>query len=200
MIMRLVVFVLCLGLVPELAAQSPQTGTVSQFLESVSAIAESKCRNRGELERQFTNQGKNAEARSARIGEAMICDCMPARVKALRSSLPQRTLDQPMADSQFQEQYGPEIVNKCAADQLRANYGEGCGEAFASRLKNSGAYCQCMQKSLSKLSDNEAAKIGAESSAYFPQAASAKQKGKPLPEQPPSLKRFTEIDKGCRDP
>jgi len=185
-----------LGLVSTVAAQSAHT--VDRFLSDTTSISELKCQNRGALEKEFKAQGKTAEARSVRLAEVMICECMPAQVKALRATLSQQALQQRMTETEFETQYTPQIVNKCAAEQLRATYGEGCSEQFAALRKNSAAYCGCMQQSLSGLSDSDIAQIGSESSEYVPRAAEAKRRGDPLPEQPRNLKRFSALEVACR--
>jgi hypothetical protein len=180
------------------AAAAEATHTVGRFLSDTASIAEVKCRDRGALERKYKEQGKMAEARSVKLAETMICDCMPNQVEELRASLSASALQQQMTEAEFQSQYAPRIVNKCAAEQLRSTYGEGCGEAFATRLKNSTAYCECMYQSLSRLPDSDIARIGSESADYVPRAAEAQRRGEPIPEQPPNLKRFSAVDAACR--
>jgi hypothetical protein len=174
------------------------TYTVDRFLSDTASIAEVKCRGRGELERKFKLQGKVAEARSVKLAETMICDCMPNQVKELRALLSASALQQQMTETEFQKHYGPQIQNKCVAEQLRSTYAEGCGEAFSTRLRNSAAYCGCMYQSLSRLPDSDVALIASESADYLPRAAEAQKRGAPIPEQPPNLKQFSAVDEACR--
>lgn len=180
------------------SAGADATYTVDRFFYDMISTAATKCQDRGALERKFAEQGKMAEARSIKLAETMICDCMPTQVKALRASLPKSTLQQKITGIEFQNQYGPQIVNKCAAEQIKLTYGEGCAEAFNVSIKDSAAYCGCMNESLSRLPDSQLARIGSESADYIPRAAEAKKRGAPAPEQSPALQQFFAIDAACR--
>jgi len=171
---------------------------VDRLLNDIVSIADLKCRDRGALERQYKEQGKVAEARSMKLAETMICDCMPNRVKELRASLSVSALQEQMTETEFQNQYGPQITNKCVAEQLRSTYGEGCADALPGRPTDSAAYCECMYKPLSRLPDSDLAQIASESADYVPAAAEAQRRGAPMPEQPPNLKRFFAVDAACR--
>lgn len=171
---------------------------VDRFLNDTVSIAEVKCRDRGALEREYAKQGKIAEARSFKLAEATLCDCMPARIKELKTSLSKSMLQQKMTEAEFQNRYVPQIVNTCAAEQLKSTYGEGCAEAFSTRIKDSATYCGCVHQSLSLLTDSDIAQIGSESADYVPRAADAQKRGAPPPEQPPAVRRFSAIDAACR--
>ena len=174
-----------------------QSTTVEQILEGLTAISRAKCQDRGALEQEFRAQGKIGEARGIRLAERNFCECVPAQVDALRASLSQQAREQRMTEEEFQAQYMPRIVNKCAAEQMRATYGEGCSEQFAAVQRNSAAYCQCMQQAVSRLADADIAQIGLESSEYMPRAAEARRRGEPPPEQTPGLKQFQAMHASC---
>ncbi len=173
--------------------------SVDRILGDTLALSEIKCRDRGQLERNFLSQGKPFEARQAAIGEGMMCECFPEQVRALRASLPEHSLQQQVTQAHFQEQYVPRIMTKCAAEGFRATYGEGCGEQFSALLDNSNDYCECMQQAVSQLSDEDALQLAAESSAYAPRVAEAQRRGAPLPEKSPMLTTFVGWEASCRN-
>ena len=187
--------VLLVALLP--ASAAAQSTTVDQILDGLTDISRSKCQNRGALEQEFKAQGKIGEARGIRLAEKNFCECVPAQIDSLRASLPQQAREQRMTEPEFQAQYLPRIVNKCAAEQMRATYGEGCSEQFASAQRNSAAYCECMHKAVAQLADADIAQIGLESSDYMPRAAEARRRGEPAPEQPAGLKRFASLHASC---
>ena len=194
-----------MAVVPTVAlAQAIGIGTLGQYLTSFESVTTTKCLSRGELEKQFIEAGKPAEARYSRLAEEMVCECMPRQVRQLRLSLSSEALDEVMTGEAFQDRYGATIVNPCAAAQLRATYGAGCADAgpplYASTEVSPAKYCACMDSSISKLSDGTMAAIAGETSAYIPKAAEAKRLGEPLPEHPENLRRFTEIDRACKVP
>ena len=188
---------LAAGLLGFASIAAGQSATVEQTLDGLSAIHRSKCENRGALEKEFRAQNRIGESRSVRLAETMFCECVPAQVEALRGSLSQQAREQRMTEAEFQTQYMPRIVNKCAAEQMRSTYAEGCSEQFAASQKNSAAYCQCMHQAVSRLPEADIAQIGLDSSDYLPRAAEAKKRGEPPPEQPVSVKRFAAIHAGC---
>ena len=185
-----------LGLVMSAGAQNQYT--VDRILSDTVTIAELKCRDRGQLEHDFRTQGKPVEARQASIAEWTVCDCMPNQVGELRASLSAQDLKQQMTEAEFQKRYLPRIMSKCAAEALRATYGEGCSEQFAAALDNSAAYCECMEQSISQLSEAEALQLGFESSDYNPRAAEAAKRGDPPPARPPLLATMFSWDATCR--
>src|SRR5262245_58711033 len=89
-----------LGLVSTVAAQN--TYTVDRILGDLLSISELRCRSRGALEKKYQAEGKVAEARSVRLGEVMLCECMPARARTLRSTLPPQALQQRMTEAEFE--------------------------------------------------------------------------------------------------
>ena len=186
---------LLIALLPAIAGA--QSSTVDQILDGLADISRSKCQNRGALEEEFKAQGKIGEARGIRLAEKNFCECVPAQIDSLRASLPQQAREQRMTEPEFQAQYMPRIVNRCAAEQMRANYADGCGEQFAASQRDAPAYCGCMHRAVSQLSDAEIAQIGLESSEYMPRAAEAKKRGEPAPEQPAGLKRFAALHASC---
>jgi hypothetical protein len=179
------------------SARADNYATTNQFINDILSTAESKCAVRGELEKKYEAQGKKAEAYSVKNAEKMICECMPNQARKVKSSLSKFQGEAKITETQFMKKYMPEIVNKCAAEQLRSTYADGCSERFAIIKKNSENYCTCMSRYLGEIPDAEATKIGMESANYLPLAADAKKRGLPPPEKPPLIKSFMEKEASC---
>lgn len=180
-------------------AQAQTRISVNQFLDGLLSMSASKCQNRDDaLARQYESQGRIAEAHSIRSAEKMLCECMPARVKRLRSNLPPADRNRPVSEVEFTTRYMPDIVNACAGSQLRSTYGDGCADRFNGRVSNAATYCSCMSSKLREISDAEAAEIGSASADYLPLAAAAQKQGLSAPTKPPALERFGVIEMNCR--
>jgi hypothetical protein len=182
--------------------QAQTTATVDQFLNSFISISRSKCSGGGaeSLATTYEQQGRKAEAHSIRSGEKSICSCMPERVRWLQSTLSKEERARKLSEAEFTTKYLPEIAYKCGADQLKSTYGEGCADRFAKLRPNSDAYCSCMSRQLSEISDADLGQLASDSADYAPLAMEAKKRGAPPPERPPALKRFASLDSSCAKP
>src|SRR3954453_1560485 len=89
------------------SAAQPTTATVDQFVTGILALSKEKCLNRGQGAARFEQDGKLMEARSIRIGEATLCDCVPARLRALRGQLKPKELSQRVTQEEFMKNYAP---------------------------------------------------------------------------------------------
>jgi hypothetical protein len=198
--MRSIALVLFMALVGHSSASHGQTtATVDQFLNGFLAMSKTQCSRSGtdSLAKQYEDQGRKAEAHSMRSAEKSVCSCMPERVRWLQSTLTKEERSTKLSEAEFTKKFLPEIANKCAADQQRSTYGDGCADRLAKFRPNTEAYCSCMTSRLSELSDAELAQAGTDSADYAPRAAEAKRQGVSLPEQPPALKRMAAIDSSC---
>jgi hypothetical protein len=192
-----IVVITCICLRPAQAADDP---SVAEAIRSLASAGAAKCPNLQDQLTQAREKG-NADAISALEGAyRTMCVCMPAQLQALRSSLSPAQLSAKSSQSTLRSRYTNEVVGKCAADQLRANYSEGCAQRYGKIRPNSDRYCQCMSGKLAKLPDSEADALGAASSDYTPQVNEAKKKGQPPPEPPPALKQFFADERACSTP
>jgi len=198
--MRKLVLSLVLALGSTLSSVQAETRlTVDQFITGLVSMSAAKCQNSDDrLAKQYESQGRKAEAHSIRSAEKMICECMPARAKSLRSSLSSTDRGRAVSEAEFTNRYMPEIVNACSAAQLRLTYGEGCGDRFTGRIPHAEKYCSCMSNKLTAVSDAEIAEIAIASADYIPLAAKAQKGGLPAPAKPPALERFGAIETSCR--
>jgi hypothetical protein len=176
---------------------SQPTATVEEFLDGLLSISASKCLRRGDLARDFERQGKTAQADGARNGEAMICDCMPNRMRQLRARLSRQERSLKVTEADFSVRYLSEIVAPCTGESVRRPYADGCVQRFARAKPNTAKYCSCMSREVASLTDVETMELGRESADYLPIAAEAKKQGRAIPDQPPLLKRMTEMDAMC---
>ena len=176
---------------------SQPTATVEEFLDSLLSISASKCLRRGDLARDYERQGKMAQAEGVRNGEAMICDCMPNRMRQLRATLSRKERSLKVTEVDFSVRYLSNIVAACTGEGLRRTYAEDCVERFARAKPNTAKYCSCMSREVASFTDVETMDLGRESADYLPIAAEAKKQGRAIPDQPPLLKRMTEMDAMC---
>lgn len=177
-------------------AQQP-SATVDQFIDGMLSISVSRCSRRGDLSRDYDRQGKPAEADAARNGEIMICDCFPSRLRKLRTELSRQERSTRMTEAEFSGRYMSRIFAPCTGQGLRRTYSEGCTDRFRQSKQNAASYCACMKQEVERFTDLEAMELGRESADYMPLAADAKKQGRPIPDQPPLLRRMTDIDAMC---
>jgi hypothetical protein len=174
-----------------------ETAPVGEFLIGLRTVGDAQCariRQEG-----ITPKGEERPAvrEGVESGYHTICECYPAQVEALRSSLPPDELRRRVSQSDFQNKYLSRIVGKCAGEQFRSSFGDSCPERVARNHRNSKEYCRCMSDKLATLSDAELMALGLASADYIPQVANAKAKGLPEPVPPPPMKRFLATDKAC---
>lgn len=184
---------------PPVAAQAT-TATVDELVVGLLSISKQKCQGRGLGAAGFEREGKLAEARSVRIGEANLCDCMPARLQALREQLTPAERSQRVSGQEFMKNYAPRYMNACASESLRQTYGSGCAETVAARKANGPKYCACMSAEVSRYTDAEAVQLGQESADYTQAAAEARKRGQAAPPQPPMIARMAVADATCSKP
>jgi hypothetical protein len=194
-----IVMVVAGALSMPLAAQ-PRTFTVDEIVDSLRAMGRDKCQGRGQAAAGFEREGKFAEARSVRIGEAMVCDCMPAQLQALREQMTPKERSQRLSPEDFMKNHGPRYLHACAAAALRQTYGEGCAQTLGAQKANGAKFCACMSSEVARLTDAEAARLGEESADYTTAAAQAKARGQAAPARPPLIARLTAANESCSKP
>ena len=198
--MRRICCALALLLACSLCVAQPTTRlTVNQFLDGLLSMSAEKCQNRDDAPaKRYESQGRAVEAYAIRSGEKTICECVPNRIKNLRSNISSSDRDRVVSQAEFTTQYMPDIVNLCAAAQLRSAYGDGCVDRFNGKVSDAKTFCPCMSSKLQAVSDAEIAEIGGASADYLPLAAEAQRKGLPAPVKPQALVRFGAIEMSCR--
>jgi len=127
-----------------------------------------------------------------------LCVCMPAHTQTLTSTLSPEDLARPVTADEFLVLFNPAVIDKCAAEQMQAMYGEQCHKRFAKTRINVHKYCLCMKEVVSRYSDATTAAIAAAASDYLPDAAEAEKNGKPVPPRPQVLEDYFQADQGCK--
>lgn len=171
--------------------------TADKAFQGFLAISESGCSNLKQLIEKYEAQGEAGNADAVRGSAGNVCECIPGQIKKIRSTLPDEELQKKISESEFLKKYKPTIIDKCAADQLRLTFSEGCSKRFEKAKSNSKAYCECMTFFVNQLSDSEIAQIGIDSSKQLPMAAEAQKNNLPPPEPPPLLKQFNSRESYC---
>jgi hypothetical protein len=179
------------------AADDP---SVADTIRSLASAGAAKCPSLQDQLAQAKEKGKPEALSALEAAYRTQCVCMPAQLQALRASLSPAQLSAKSSASNLRSRYTNEVVGKCAAQQLRANYSEGCAQRYAKIRPSSDQYCHCMSDKLAKLPESEAEALGAASSDYTPQVNEAKKKGQPPPEPPPALKQFFADERACSAP
>jgi hypothetical protein len=127
-----------------------------------------------------------------------LCVCLPEKTQAFRGTLSPEELARPIAEEEFLKVFNPAVIDRCAAEQMRAMYREQCRRRFKKTGVDTSHYCWCMNEVVSGYSDATTAAIAAAASDYLPLAAEAEQKGEPAPPRPPILEVYSQADQECK--
>ncbi len=127
-----------------------------------------------------------------------LCVCMPAKTLEWTSTLSAADLARPVTGDEFLNFLHTAVIDKCAAEQMQAMYGEGCRQRFRKAQVKVGRYCSCMKEVVSGYTDAMTAAIAAAASDYLPMAAEAEQNGETVPPRPPILEAYYQADQGCK--
>jgi hypothetical protein len=188
-----------LVIVPPCARAAEPVLAVGAIIDSFISISSAKCgESKGTSARDYKN--KPFEAYQMAEAEKMLCECLPARAKALKARLSQKERAAKLTEGAFSTTYMPEIVNQCAGALMKASYAGACSERFAMQVGDSAKFCACMVKFTNNLSDAQAAQLGGESAVYMPAAAQAGKKGEAIPPPPPLLGSMLDAQKACALP
>lgn len=127
-----------------------------------------------------------------------LCVCLPAKTQDLTSALSPEDLARAVTAEEFLVLFNPAVIDKCAAEQMHAMYGEECPRRFKKAKINAHLYCPCMKEVVSGYSDATSAAIAAAASDYLPDAAEAEKSGKPVPQRPQVLEDYYQADHACK--
>jgi len=180
------------------SAHAENYSSLESFLSGTSAMSEASCSNLRKLVEKYEAEGKTAEAEPIRGAIINFCECMPTQVKTIRLTLSPNELKAQISESDFLKRFKPKIIDKCAAEQFKSVFSDGCGERLAKIYTNSDKFCNCMFSKLTELTDTDIADIGAAAADYIPLAAEAEKKGLPHPELSPWMKRYFAFEAGCK--
>jgi hypothetical protein len=185
-------------LVFALPAGAQATATVEEFFTGILAISDSKCQRRGDVAEKHEREGRWMEAGALRDAEAMMCECLPKRMREAHAGLSRQDRSRRLTEAEFTKRFLSQFLAPCTGETIRRPYADDCVKRFA-RLKpdNTAKWCSCMSREVATLTDAEALAMSLESADYVPAAAAAKKQGRPEPVKPPLLTRMAEMEAAC---
>jgi hypothetical protein len=127
-----------------------------------------------------------------------LCVCLPAQTEVLTNTLSAEDLARTVTEVEFLTLFNPAVIDKCAAEQMHAMYGEQCRKRFRKSEIDVPRYCTCMKEVVSGYSDATTREIAAAASDYLPLAAAEEKSGQPVPPRPPILEAYYQADLGCK--
>ena len=127
-----------------------------------------------------------------------LCHCLPEKTQAFRETLTPEELARPVSVEEYTARFNPAVIDKCAAEQMHAMYGDECPKRFRKSGIDVKAYCACMKDVVGAYSDDTAAAISAAAADYLPQAAEAEKNGQSAPARPPVLEAYFQADRRCK--
>jgi len=194
----LIAVVMALLLAPVLS-HAQEKVSVESMLEGLLTLTRAKC---PDVERQIgLAQQKNDKTviEALESVHATLCECVPGKIHRVLSGLSDNARQEALSQEQFLQRFGPQIIGRCGAEQLRSQFVAPSCPAKASSIARDGQkYCECMSARVAALSDADAVKVGTQNSDYTPLAAQAAKEGRPPPEPPQPLKQFLEAETNCR--
>jgi hypothetical protein len=127
-----------------------------------------------------------------------LCVCLPEKTQALKDQFSAEDLAREVAAEDFLARFNPAVIDKCAAEQMLAMYGDDCPKRFKKAGLNERRYCACMKEVVSGYTESMTAEIAADASDYLPLAAELEQRGEPVPPRPPALEAYYQADQRCK--
>lgn len=187
------------GFAPARAAEP--VASVNAILNGMVHMTDAKCTaNRGAMVREAEGKGDLLNAYQAEQAEKTLCDCIPARAKAIQARLSKTQRAEKMSESVFSRKYMPEIMDHCSGEQLQSTFAGACAERYAKLVPESAKFCSCMVMFTSRLSGAQAAQLGGEAADYAPLASAASKSGAAAPTPPPLLKSMIDAQSTCARP
>ena len=174
---------------------SPLRIELLAFTNSIAA----QCESVKEQLKSFNVKADPLAGYTLQDAEQSLCRCMPAETQALKLTLSEEQLEQPVTEQQFLDLMKRGVFERCSAEQLRAMYGDQCTRRFKLRGIDVQSYCTCMRGIVNAYTDAAAAGIAAASSEYLPEAAAAEKRGQTAPPRPPILQEWFQADQGCKE-
>ena len=127
-----------------------------------------------------------------------LCVCIPAKLEALKAGMAPKDLQREVSEEEVLKLFNPGVIDKCAAEQMHAMYGETCPARFKLADLDVAHYCSCMKEVMSGYSDAETAALAAAAQDYLPVAAEAEKNNYPIPARPPILEAYFRADQNCK--
>jgi hypothetical protein len=191
-------FLLVLCLAAHLAARAGDGNTWQDELRVYSADIALQCAAVQEQLAAFKVRANPLVGYTLKDAVQSLCICQPEKIHALKHTLPPEDLARAITAEEFLARFSPAVIDKCAAEQMQAMYGDECAKRFKKAKLDERKYCACMKEVVSGYTEATTAAIAADASEYLPLAAEAEQKAVPVPPRPPALEAYYQADLGCK--
>jgi hypothetical protein len=195
---KIPVLALTIGLVASSAAHAREGNTLKDELRIFTDDIATQCKSVQQQLKDFKAKDQPLTEYTLQDAVQSLCVCMPAKTQALSSSLSAEQLVRPVSATEVLDLFNPAIIDKCAAEQMHAMYGEQCRKRFRKAGVKLRHYCPCMKEVVDGYADATTAQIAAAASDYLPLAAEAEKNGQPVPPRPPVLDAYYQSDQGCK--
>ena len=193
---RSVLLVLCLVSQPTLQAGVGNTWQ-DEFRVYVADLAQ-QCTAVKQQLAEFNVRANPLAGYTLKDAVQSLCVCLPEKAQALKDQFSPQELTREVAAEEFLSRFNPAVIDKCAAEQMLAMYGDDCRKRFRKAGLNERKYCACMKEVVGGYSEAMAATIAADASDYLPLASELEQRGEPVPPRPPALEAYYQADQRCK--
>ncbi|MEJ0087932.1 MAG: hypothetical protein WDO72_19870 [Pseudomonadota bacterium] len=191
-------FLLTIAIAACSAAQARDDNTLQDEFRIYTADIATQCASVQEQLKTFIVESDPLTGYTLKDAVQSLCVCIPAKLEALKARTPAKDLERPVSEEDVLKLFNADVIDKCAAEQMQAMYGEDCPKRFKLADLDVPHYCSCMKGVMSAYSDTETAAIAAAAQDYLPTAAEAEKNGYPIPPRPPVLEAYFLADQGCK--
>ena len=180
------------------SAQAREGNTYQDELRIYAADLELQCKSVQQQLASFKVRRNPLTGYNLKDAVQSLCHCLPEKTQAFRETLTPEELARPVTVEEYVSRFNPAVIDRCAAEQMHAMYGDECPKRFRLSGIDVATYCSCMKGVVSGYSDDTAAAIAAAAAEYLPQAAEAEKNGQPAPARPPVLEAYFQADQRCK--
>lgn len=182
------------------AAQARDGNTLQDEFRIYAADIATQCTSVQDQLKTFIVESDPLTGYTLKDAVQSLCVCIPAKLEALKATVAPKDLQRPVSEDEVLRLFNPGVIDKCAAEQMHAMYGETCPARFKLADLDVPHYCSCMKEVMSGYSDAETAAVAAAAQDYLPVAAEAEKNNLPIPARPPILEAYYRADQTCKGP
>jgi len=180
------------------AAQAREGNTMQDEFRIYTADIATQCTSVQDQLKTFIIESDPLTGYTLKDAVQSLCVCIPVKLEALKATMAPKDLQRPVSEEEVLKLFSSGVIDKCAAEQMRAMYGEDCPRRFQQADLDVPHYCSCMKEVVTGYSDAETAAIAAAAQDYLPVAAEAETNGYPIPQRPPILEAYFKADQNCK--
>ena len=196
--MNLPAYLCAIALTVCAAAQAREGNTLKDELRIYTADIATQCKSVQDQLEDFKVETDPLTGFTLKDAVQSLCVCIPGHLQTMAATFTQKDLAKDVSADEVLSRFNPQVIDKCAGEQIQAMYGAQCPERFKLADLDVPHYCACMKKVVSVYSDAETAAIAAAAADYLPAAAEAEKNDDPLPKRPPVLEAYYRADLGCK--